>query len=407
MNKFNYAIQDSLKRSVYCKLSELNNTYWNKSNKLDKSDKDIQVIFINSDTNKDKDDNQLTIGIEFIGDITITMNHKKVKDYEEKGIIAYYISKKLFGRRGNGDELGRIIYEIIQLSVNNNDSNNKLAIYVPCTKDIRSWWSNFYLWGDYHVGIQLKKAFERFNFSVILVMMPYWDSKVYEDYDIKLVLRGNSDYIPSKSINLLWNLYDPETLTEEYCSLFDHVFVCSEYHKSKLKCKNVSVLMQCVDSHNLNNKYGNDNRFIFVGNKRRGDRNGVLWAKGNKMDLELYGVGWKDSKVLNSDEVKKIYGGNIVLNDHLETMREYGYISNKCFDIVANGGKLLCDNVKGIKDVFKDYVTIYKDSKDLYVKYREMVKTKSESIKINKEWVKKHSYDNAVKVIINHIKAIQ
>lgn len=396
----NYSIQDSLKRSIYCKLLELNKYYWKLSDKP-------SYMFINSEmihNTKIK-----TIGINYVGDITIVTNYKDVKRFEDKGILSYYVPKKLFGLRGNSEELGRIIYEIVNLTSFCKDNKNKLAIYVPCTEDIRSWWSNFYLWGDYQMGIQLKKSFEKHNFNVSLVMMPYWNNKCYDDCDVKLILRGNSKYIPNKKhkcINLLWNLYDPETLTEEYCSLYDHIFVCSEYHQSKLKCKNMSILMQCVNNKELTPIKEIKNRLIFVGNNRRETRIGVKWAKENNMDLEIYGVGWKNSKVLNSKEVKEIYSGNIILNDHLTTMREYGYVSNKCFEIVANGGRLLCDNVKGIKDVFKDYVTIYEDDNDLLKKHEMMVLDK-DIIKVNKEWIDKNSYDERVNTIIMYIKKLQ
>ena len=51
----------------------------------------------------------------------------------------------------------------------------------------------------------------------------------------------------------------------------------------------------------------------------------------------------------------------VVLNDHWDTMRDYGFISNRVFDVLACGGRLVSDEVPGLEELFGGMVRVYRD----------------------------------------------
>jgi spore maturation protein CgeB len=56
----------------------------------------------------------------------------------------------------------------------------------------------------------------------------------------------------------------------------------------------------------------------------------------------------------------------VVLNDHWETMREYGFLSNRLFDAAACGAIVVSDHVDGMDEVFDGLIYTYsKGSRDL------------------------------------------
>ena len=83
-------------------------------------------------------------------------------------------------------------------------------------------------------------------------------------------------------------------------------------------------------------------------------------------ELRLYGTGWDEIPAaagrltglrVPNQELGLLYSGaGVVLNDHLETMRQAGFVSNRLFDAVACGARVLSDPVEGVADLFGDSV---------------------------------------------------
>jgi spore maturation protein CgeB len=55
----------------------------------------------------------------------------------------------------------------------------------------------------------------------------------------------------------------------------------------------------------------------------------------------------------------------VVLNDHFDGMRREGFLSNRLFDTVASGARVVTDDVAGLGDLFGDSVQVYRDQADL------------------------------------------
>ncbi|MGO2112701.1 MAG: glycosyltransferase family protein, partial [Pseudoclavibacter sp.] len=58
-----------------------------------------------------------------------------------------------------------------------------------------------------------------------------------------------------------------------------------------------------------------------------------------------------------NDELRHYYRGAAwALNDHWPDMRERGFVSNRIFDVLASGGRLLTDDVEGLDGLFPESV---------------------------------------------------
>jgi spore maturation protein CgeB len=77
-------------------------------------------------------------------------------------------------------------------------------------------------------------------------------------------------------------------------------------------------------------------------------------------DLTVFGDGWERfidgdhvaADHLDNDRVPAAYrGARIVLNDHWPDMARLGFYSNRLFDAVAAGARVVSDRVDGLEDV--------------------------------------------------------
>ena len=88
----------------------------------------------------------------------------------------------------------------------------------------------------------------------------------------------------------------------------------------------------------------------------------------------IYGSGWEqlvDPKLIVADHVDNeelplVYSSaDVVLNDHWDTMRAHGFVSNRIFDVLACGTPVISDFLPEIADVFGGTVPTYRTSADL------------------------------------------
>ncbi len=116
---------------------------------------------------------------------------------------------------------------------------------------------------------------------------------------------------------------------------------------------------------------------LFVGSDHSGfGRKSVDYAVLADANLSVFGKFWEKSlqpdvlkgNFIENNELYRYYASaDIVLNDHREDMRYYGFMSNRIFDVTASGGFILTDYLPEIEEVYGDSVATYKD----YYEFKE------------------------------------
>ena len=98
--------------------------------------------------------------------------------------------------------------------------------------------------------------------------------------------------------------------------------------------------------------------------------------------VKVYGGDWEAfipaasvvAERVPNEEVSPLYeGASVVLNDHWRDMRRDGFMSNRLFDVVAAGGRVLSDDVDGVSELFDGAAATYSSSTDLVAKLRGFV----------------------------------
>jgi spore maturation protein CgeB len=195
-----------------------------------------------------------------------------------------------------------------------------------------------------------------------------------------IVLRGLSIYKTKPyQCNILWIISHPDLVAIAECESYNLVFTASEKHKAYLNAQGIAAetLLQCTDQNLFSIKTDGDREVsghaIFVGNTRNVYRPIIKHAIENDIDFQVVGAGWRDfipasyviADYAPNDSLPDLYGSaKFVLNDHWQSMKVWGFISNRVFDVVACGAPCLSDYVEGIEQIFGGAVVTYDDKTD-------------------------------------------
>lgn len=228
------------------------------------------------------------------------------------------------------------------------------------------------LWGDYHFANSLAGAFQRLGYHAAVDTADAWyDHAVGEDVVITLRGRHRLKVDPGK-VNIMWLISHPDRIPEDEYADYDHVAVASDIYAGRLQGRGVApvgVLHQATDAGLFGAaRPADETRLpacLFVGNSRREYRQMVKWCLQEGLPLELYGGGWdgvvppdrvRAASIANAD-LPDFYARHLMLlNDHWDSMRRDGFLSNRLFDGSAVGTPILTDPVAGLADVFGDTI---------------------------------------------------
>ncbi|MDB5505723.1 MAG: hypothetical protein JWR75_361 [Devosia sp.] len=233
-------------------------------------------------------------------------------------------------------------------------------------------------WGDYHYGKQLAAALQRRGWVARVDCADEWQT---QGDDVNLVLRGRHRcLVDAGAVNLMWQISHPDRLAGAETRDFDHLFVASDIHSRALSNQTstpVSTLHQATDPAVFRptvKKLNLAQSALFVGNSRKEYRTIVRWCVEQGIDLAVFGSRWTDvipdhyvlgTHILNED-LHRWYGScEILLNDHWDTMREEGFLSNRLFDGSAAGAFIITDPVRGLAEVFGDAIETAADPREL------------------------------------------
>lgn len=229
-------------------------------------------------------------------------------------------------------------------------------------------------WGDWHFAESLAAAITALGHEVQIDCRNQWHNRSLAQEDVVIVLRGLIPYEPRPGqLAFLWNISHPDQVGYEEYDRYGRVYVASESYAGLLRhliAPPVATLLQATDPERFypldqegsSAKAGAHERpVVFVGNSRGVEREIVRWAIEADRPPAIYGAGWDGLvppdlvKAANIDNraLGPLYAGaGAVLNDHWPSMAAFGLLSNRLFDVVAAGGKVVSDRVPAIARTF-------------------------------------------------------
>ena len=180
---------------------------------------------------------------------------------------------------------------------------------------------------------------------------------------------------------MLWVISHPELVEPGEAAQYSRAFAASNHWKPDPEIGEFTPLLQATNADrfmpiNSSEKSG----VLFVGSTRGEFRPVVRDALAAGIPVELYGVGWEKfltpeqiaGEFLPNSELPNAYAmSSIVLNDHHREMAELGFLSNRLFDSVAAGARVVSDPAIGIGEVFGSSVVTYQGSDQLAQIYRD------------------------------------
>lgn len=227
------------------------------------------------------------------------------------------------------------------------------------------------MWGDYHFANALRAAFETIGHQASVDTMDTWYLRPQQE-DVVLTLRGRQRLkVDRRKINIMWLISHPDRIDPDEYADYDHIAVASDIYAASLRAQglpSVSVLHQATDAalFRADDTIARKPRCLFVGNSRREYRTMVQWCVQSDLPFDLYGGGWEGilpddmiraPSIANSDLPRLYASHQLLLNDHWDSMRDNGFLSNRLFDGSAVGTPILTDPVAGLADVFADTIS--------------------------------------------------
>ena len=235
-------------------------------------------------------------------------------------------------------------------------------------------------WGDFHFAESLAASFAKLGHSVRIDFRGQWFGHAIRSEDLVIVLRGLIPYEPRPGqMCFLWNISHPDQAGFDEIDRYSRVYAASASHAALLEHivrPPVAAMLQATDPerfHPLDGPAAGPD-IVFVGNSRGVDRDIVRWAIEAGRPPAIFGDGWEgrvpseliQAKNIDNRDLGALYASaGVVLNDHWPSMRAFGLLSNRLFDVVGSGGRAVSDAVPSMASVFGDAVARVSGSDEL------------------------------------------
>jgi GT2 family glycosyltransferase len=236
-------------------------------------------------------------------------------------------------------------------------------------------------WGDTHFARALAEALRSLGQEVVIDHRPAFHRATGHYDDVTLLLRGLVPFRPAYGqVNLLWLISHPELLGKAEVQLYDRAFAASPSWAARKSLQwgvRIDALLQATDPALFHPGLGTPDsgeKVLFVGNSRKVMRPMVQTAIDAGLPLSVFGADWgplvpaefiKGTYVPNEELAAAYRSAGVVLNDHWDDMREQGFLSNRLFDAVASGARVITDDVAGLREVFGPNVQVAHDAESL------------------------------------------
>jgi Glycosyl transferases group 1 len=236
-------------------------------------------------------------------------------------------------------------------------------------------------WGDWHLAQALASSLRRQGVEARVQTADHADDLAGRACDVHLVLRGLQP-VPRTAgqRHVLWIISHPESVDDDELRVADLVLVASPRFAEDLQLRTdtpVEVMLQATDHRRFRPRPpdpGHRHDVTIVAKTRDVLRPVVADAITAGLRPRIYGGGWRafvDPELVVADHVDNatlpvVYSSaGVVLNDHWRTMRSWGFVSNRLFDVLACGVPVISDHVEGVDDLFDGAVLSYGTPEEL------------------------------------------
>ena len=236
-------------------------------------------------------------------------------------------------------------------------------------------------WGDFYFANEIAASLKKLGHTA---RVDFRNDVIHPDSaddDVVLVLRGIERIRPQHgAINLLWVISHPGRVSRFEVRDFDSVFAASTLWSAKATAKfdvQVEPLLQATNPKKFHpevNDPDSGNEILFIGNTRSVYRQIIKDCVDAGITPSIYGKDWdrfvskeliKGTFIPNEQIAGMYRAAGVVLNDHWPDMARGGFLSNRLFDAVASGARVISDDAIGIKEVFGESVAVYKSPIEL------------------------------------------
>jgi len=236
-------------------------------------------------------------------------------------------------------------------------------------------------WGDLYFAQEIAEALRKLGHIARVDLRTEVLNPNSSQDDVVLVLRGVERIRPQRgALNLLWIISHPSRISKHELKSFDAVFAASTLWSQKMEKKTdikITPLLQATNPAKFNPTVSSpdcDHDVLFIGNTRNEFRKIIKDSLAANLKPTVYGRNWNrfiSSDLIGGDFIEneeiaaKYRSAGIVLNDHWPDMAREGFYSNRLFDAVASGARVISDQVDGIGEIFQGGVQTYTSPADL------------------------------------------
>ncbi len=281
-------------------------------------------------------------------------------------------------------------------------------------------------WGDLYFAQEIAASLNKLGHEARVDLRTDVINSQSADDDVILVLRGVERIRPQAgAINLLWVISHPSRISKHEVKAFDAVFAASNSWAQKTTHKTgvqVTPLLQATNPQKFNPSMGlpdSGNEVLFIGNTRNEFRRVIKDCIEAGVSPMIYGKDWDrfvsqeliaGEFVINDAVASKYRSAGIVLNDHWPDMAREGFYSNRLFDAVASGGRIVSDEVAGVEDLFEGAVQTYGSPSELAMlcapENRGHWGTNEEIVDRAIRIGQVHSFDQRAKELVKSVQAL-
>ena len=281
-------------------------------------------------------------------------------------------------------------------------------------------------WGDLYFAQEIAEALRKLgHVARVDLRTEVLNPESVQD-DVVLVLRGVERIRPQRgAVNLLWIISHPSRISKHEIKSFNAVFAASTLWSQKMTNKTgvkIAPLLQATNPAKFNPNLSApdcDHDVLFIGNTRNEFRKIIKDALVANVKPTVYGQNWDrfissdliGGDFIENDEIAARYrSAGVVLNDHWPDMAREGFYSNRLFDAVASGARVISDQVEGIGEIFQGGAQTYKSPADLEKlcskENRKIWGSPQEILDRAHQIGELHSFEQRAKVLSNTVKGL-